>query len=120
MESLPLGCVPEPSNASAAVGFAVLHPAVDNGTFHAGCSEACDSCFIDHTMHCYAVCHEGCQPYCEKSTAGTPGCSSEEFWSAVPGEPPDCSFTTGDSNSCNKYRLCASEDVDGCPEAYLH
>mmetsp|Transcript_72269 Transcript_72269/g.182830 ORF Transcript_72269/g.182830 Transcript_72269/m.182830 type:complete len:248 (+) Transcript_72269:44-787(+) len=103
---------------------ATVHPRVDNENFHEGCSEACDDCFIKHLKKCVAVCQEGCQVYCKKSTAGIPGCSTNEYWSAQPGGTQKCTWGPDDKESgllsCNKYRHCESEGFDGCPEAYLY
>jgi len=77
--------------------------------FKKSCTKACNSCFIDHSMHCHAQCFKGCQPYCTNVNT-LPGCSEEEMWTATPGAP-----LTLDP----KYRFCRSDDSDGCPSAYL-
>lgn len=109
---------------SSTAAFSAVHPVVDNDIFFPGCSEACDDCFIDHLMHCHAYCHRGCQVYCNVSTAGIPGCSDDEYWSASPGGMPECVFDIGQSpmhpKSCRKYRNCESQNSDGCPESYLY
>eukprot|EP00928_Gymnodinium_smaydae_P045079 TRINITY_DN30097_c0_g1_i1.p1 TRINITY_DN30097_c0_g1~~TRINITY_DN30097_c0_g1_i1.p1 ORF type:complete len:241 (-),score=43.06 TRINITY_DN30097_c0_g1_i1:249-971(-) len=111
---------------------------------HAGCSEACDACYAGRldaalkrgsTPVCFAVCRKGCQTYCDESTAGIPGCSKEELWVAdVPGKGaipeasaalgpkhgPRCTFDHGRNTSCNRFRWCFVEDVNGCPEDYLY
>lgn len=105
---------------TASLHNSTTHPVVDNDVFFEGCSEACDDCFATHLQYCVAVCHEGCQVYCKKSTAGIPGCSQKEYWSAMPGGPPQCVWDSSSPNACNKYRYCKSESSDGCPEAYLY
>mmetsp|Transcript_112887 Transcript_112887/g.205150 ORF Transcript_112887/g.205150 Transcript_112887/m.205150 type:complete len:217 (+) Transcript_112887:119-769(+) len=109
---------------SLTTAFSATHPVVDNEIFHEGCSEACDHCFAEYLMNCYSYCHYGCQVYCNESTAGMPGCSTNEYWSAQPGGMPDCVFDIGQSpmheRSCRKYRNCGSETSDGCPEVYLY
>jgi len=99
---------------------ATEHPVVDGDIFHEGCSEACDHCVARHGP-CEAFCHEGCQLFCKKSTAGMPGCSANEYWSARPGGPGTSSCTWDDGpNACNKWRNCQSQAEDSCPEWYLY
>jgi len=77
------------------------------GVFFNKCSDACNSCFADHLMGCYASCFQGCQGYCKKDTfVGMPGCTDKAMWSATPGTPPE--FVP-------QYRICRSNDADGCP-----
>eukprot|EP00397_Hematodinium_sp_SG-2012_P058722 GEMP01074574.1.p1 GENE.GEMP01074574.1~~GEMP01074574.1.p1 ORF type:complete len:106 (+),score=7.74 GEMP01074574.1:90-407(+) len=95
-------------------GLALRHQGDSNSqqgdVFHEGCRPSCDSCFADHTMYCYAQCYKGCQQYC-KEVDTLPGCSEREMWSATPGSPPE--FVP-------RYRICNSDDLDGCPSAYLY
>mmetsp|Transcript_138541 Transcript_138541/g.386459 ORF Transcript_138541/g.386459 Transcript_138541/m.386459 type:complete len:245 (+) Transcript_138541:48-782(+) len=104
---------------SMAAHVANTHPVVDNDIFFSKCSQACDDCIADFTW-CEAICHEGCQQFCEKVTAGMPGCSTDGYWSARPGSgtPKGCTWDHGE-NSCAKYRNCNSDDADSCPEWHL-
>lgn len=85
------------------------HDRIMDDVFKPGCVKACDSCFADHMMYCYAQCFKGCQQYC-KTVDTLPGCSEREMWSATPGSAPEMS---------SSYRVCASDTFDGCPSAYL-
>lgn len=95
------------------------HAVVDHDIFFSKCAQACDDCIADYTW-CEAVCHEGCHQYCERVNT-LPGCSSDGYWSASPGQPGQRRCTWDDGpNSCRKYRNCNSDNVDSCPEWYLY
>jgi hypothetical protein len=75
-----------------------------NGTriFKPSCAVACDSCFAEHWMTCYAVCYKGLQAYC-KTQCSEP---CDPLWVATPGSG---------ANGIDKKFCDGTTDFDGCP-----
>eukprot|EP00747_Dinoflagellata_sp_TGD_P168074 gnl/TRDRNA2_/TRDRNA2_193662_c0_seq1.p1 gnl/TRDRNA2_/TRDRNA2_193662_c0~~gnl/TRDRNA2_/TRDRNA2_193662_c0_seq1.p1 ORF type:complete len:145 (-),score=30.28 gnl/TRDRNA2_/TRDRNA2_193662_c0_seq1:108-542(-) len=89
-------------STNATINATVAARSNATGTFSDSCAKACDRCFAEHAMECYATCYRGLQAYCKDQC--TTRC--KPMWSATPG--------TG--NGQDRKFCDGAVGYDGCPQ----
>lgn len=71
------------------------------------CTQACDQCFNDHFQGCLAVCHKGCEDYCQEKLPSDE-CLKKQKWTATVGHAIEA--------LSSESRMCKSTGFNGCPD----